>query len=123
MIVGVSLALPDDDPHLIFESLNSTGLELEESDKIRNFVLMGLKEDEQNRVYKTYWEVLESTVGKNDLTQFFRHYIAVKLRYLPNADRLYFEFKKLKKSDETIDVFLQDIIKYAKDYQNIKNCD
>lgn len=123
MIVGVSLALPDDDPQLIFESLNSTGLELEESDKIRNFVLMGLKEDEQNRVYKTYWEVLESTVGKNDLTQFFRHYIAVKLRYLPNADRLYFEFKKLKKSDETIDLFLQDIIKYAKYYQNIKNCD
>lgn len=58
-IIDITLTPPDDDPQLVFESLNSTGLELNEGDKIRNFVLMGLDIEEQERFYDSYWNPIE----------------------------------------------------------------
>lgn len=84
-IVSISLQPQNgDDPQLIFESLNSTGQDLEPSDKIRNFVLMGLKAKQQERFYRTYWEPLENTVQRNEINKFIRYYLAVKTRKLVN---------------------------------------
>ena len=64
-IIDITLTPPDDDPQLVFESLNSTGLELNEGDKIRNFVLMGLDIEEQERFYDSYWNPIEKNAGYN----------------------------------------------------------
>lgn len=62
-IIDITLTPPDDDPQLVFESLNSTGLELNEGDKIRNFVLMGLDIEKQERYYDSYWNPIEKNAG------------------------------------------------------------
>ena len=63
-IIDITLTPPDDDPQLVFESLNSTGLELNEGDKIRNFVLMGLDIEEQERFYDRQYEMTPSLVKR-----------------------------------------------------------
>ena len=96
-VVDVSLERHIDNPQLIFESLNSTGVDLTESDLIRNYLLMGLPETEQTRLYDDYWSKLESlfhTAGSSpDI--FLRDYIALKRRSTTQtrADRIYREFK------------------------------
>ena len=62
----------DDNAQLIFESLNSTGLALEEGDKIRNYILMGLNPREQNSYYDTYWTKIEKCTG-NDVSSYVRY--------------------------------------------------
>lgn len=124
MIVAISLKPQNgDDPQLIFESLNSTGLDLQESDKIRNYVLMGLDSKRQEILYKKYWEKIELLVGKQDMSRFIRYYLAIKTRELPKEDKLYFEFKKYKMNyDITIESLLEGLIIYAQFYNEIMKC-
>lgn len=124
MIVAVSLKPQNgDDPQLIFESLNSTGLDLQESDKIRNYVLMGLDSKRQENLYRKYWERIELLVGKQDMSKFIRYYLAIKTRELPKEDKLYFEFKKYKNNyDIAIENILEDVILYAQFYNEIIKC-
>lgn len=124
IIVNISLNPHNgDDPQLIFESLNSTGLDLEEADKIRNYVLMKMTSAQQERIYKNYWEKLESKVSKEDINKFIRHYLAVKTRELANENKLYFAFKgyREKNSIMQIEDILKDILTYAEFYNQIKN--
>jgi uncharacterized protein with ParB-like and HNH nuclease domain len=60
VIVDVALDRQTDDPQLIFESLNSTGIDLSQSDLIRNFMLMKLPEAVQTTLYEDYWSRIES---------------------------------------------------------------
>lgn len=60
MFVEISLDREKDNPQRIFESLNSTGLELSQADLIRNYILMGLNRENQNKIYTNYWEVIEN---------------------------------------------------------------
>ena len=55
MIVEIELKNGEDDPQLIFESLNSTGLDLTDADKVRNFILMGKSSKIQEKLYNNYW--------------------------------------------------------------------
>ena len=124
MIVNISLNPHNgDDPQLIFESLNSTGLDLEEADKIRNYVLMKMSSAQQERIYKNYWEKLENKVSKEDINKFIRHYLAVKTRELSNENKLYFAFKSYREKNSTllIEDILNDILIYADFYNKIKN--
>ncbi|VEH66427.1 DUF262 domain-containing protein [Rodentibacter pneumotropicus] len=59
IIVDVALERDKDNPQLIFESMNSTGLELSQADLIRNYILMGLSPDLQNELYRSYWRKIE----------------------------------------------------------------
>jgi len=109
-----------DDHQMIFESLNSTGLDLEPSDKIRNFVLMGLKSKQQEKFYRMYWEPLENTVRRDEMNKFIRYYLAVKTRKLFNESKLYFEFKYYQQSSGiSIESILQDMLEFAGYYQII----
>ena len=123
MIVNISLNPHNgDDPQLIFESLNSTGLDLEEADKIRNFVLMKMSSSQQERIYKNYWEKLENKVSKEDINKFIRYYLAVKTRELTNENKLYFAFKNYKEhSTMQIEDLLKDMLEYADFYNAIKS--
>lgn len=124
IIVNISLNPHNgDDPQLIFESLNSTGLDLEEADKIRNYVLMKMTSTQQERIYKNYWEKLESKVSKEDINKFIRHYLAIKTRELANENKLYFAFKGYREKNSTLQIedILNDILIYAEFYNQIKN--
>ncbi len=122
IIVNISLKPQDgDDPQLIFESLNSTGLGLDESDKIRNYVLMGMPAARQESFYKKYWEALEKLVPHNDMKIFIRYYLAVKTRDLFREDRLYFGFKNFRMHQVcTIEEIFEDILLYAGFYKIIR---
>ena len=61
MIVEITLDKDHDNPQLIFESLNSTGMALSQADLIRNYVLMGLDNEEQTKLYKKYWYPMEQS--------------------------------------------------------------
>src|SRR5882672_10057003 len=79
-VVDVTLDRQTDDPQLIFESLNSTGVDLSQSDLIRNFILMRLPEREQTKLYDAYWCKIEDLFRGSEWTfdAFARDYVALK---------------------------------------------
>lgn len=122
IIVNISLKPQDgDDPQLIFESLNSTGLGLDEADKIRNYILMGMSAVRQESFYKKYWGTLEKLVPHKDMKTFIRYYLAVKTRDLFREDRLYFGFKNFCLQQKClIEETFEDVLLYAGYYKTIR---
>ncbi|MCU4493417.1 DUF262 domain-containing protein [Acinetobacter guillouiae] len=111
----------DDDPQLIFESLNSTGLELEEGDKIRNFILMGLSPELQEKYYETFWNKIEKNTNFK-VSDFFKDYLTLKLNRTVVIKDIYFIFKDyVKKNNDDIEALLQDLLDYSKLYAIILN--
>lgn len=108
-----------DNPQLIFESLNSTGLDLTEADKIRNFVLMNLPPDTQEFFYDKYWNKIEKCSG-NELDGFVRNYLTIKQGVIPNQRKIYFSFKEFTKNYDGIEEVLQEMLVYANTYRDIK---
>lgn len=108
----------DDDAQLIFESLNSTGLDLSESDKIRNYILMRVDTNTQEKYYDHYWNKIENYTGDN-IDLFVRDYLLIKKVISPNLKKLYFFFKDYVKDKDT-EGMLQDMMYYAEIYHDIK---
>ncbi len=98
VVVDIALNRDQDNPQLIFESMNSTGRELSQADLIRNFVLMGLEPAMQTRLYEQYWRPMEVDFGQEaygtHFDGFMRHYLTVKTGEIPNVRHVYAEFKK-----------------------------
>lgn len=107
----------EDNPQLIFESLNSTGLDLSEGDKIRNFILMGLPSKEQDEYYDKYWNRIEECT-KYDVSSFVRDYLSIKQLAIPSQKKIYISFKDYvdSKSIEPEEL-LKDLLAYAKRYE------
>ena len=115
-IINIRLDI-DDNPQLIFESLNSTGLDLSEGDKIRNFILMGLPSKEQEDYYDKYWHKIE-VCTKYDVSAFIRDYLSIKQQAIPQQKKIYINFKdyvELTKIDT--EPLLSEMLAYAKRYQ------
>ena len=107
----------DDNPQLIFESLNSTGVALSEGDKIRNFILMGLPTKDQNDYYEKYWNRIEICTDY-DVSSFIRDYLSVKQQAIPSQSKVYFTFKAyVEESKFTTEDLLKDLLAYAKLYE------
>jgi uncharacterized protein with ParB-like and HNH nuclease domain/predicted transport protein len=124
-IVDVALEKDKDNPQLIFESLNSTGLDLSQADLIRNFILMGQEINLQTELYEKYWFPMEQSYG-NEYTAYFdsfmRDYLSVKTGTIPRIDRVYDSFKNYassSKAPENITELVQDIYKYSGYYVNM----
>ena len=115
-IINISLN-HEDNPQLIFESLNSTGLDLSEGDKIRNYILMGLPNDQQIKYYEKYWNRIE-TYTDYDVSSFVRDYLSVKQQSTPNVNSIYLTFKKYVEDEGNLDLelLLKDLLAYAKRY-------
>lgn len=115
-IISISLN-HEDNPQLIFESLNSTGLNLSEGDKIRNYILMGLPNDQQTKFYEKYWNRIESYTDY-DVSSFVRDYLSIKQQSTPNMNSVYPTFKKYVEDAEVADIepLLKDLLEYAKRY-------
>jgi len=116
IIVDISLNRDQDNPQLIFESLNSTGLELSQADLIRNFILMGLEPQLQTRLYEQYWRPMELDFGQEAYTDhfdsFMRHYLIVKTGEIPNIRKVYEAFKQFARSSE-VEELVADIRSFA----------
>ncbi|MGH1602045.1 DUF262 domain-containing protein [Helicobacter pylori] len=95
-IVAIGLELGEDDPQVVFESINVTGVQLKGLDLIRNYLMMGENSDNQDRLYNTYWAPLEDWLGEKDLNDFILTYL-----------RIYFE-DKLKKEEREVYYALKD---------------
>lgn len=115
-VINISLN-HEDNPQLIFESLNSTGLNLSEGDKIRNYILMGLPNDQQTKFYEKYWNRIESYTDY-DVSSFVRDYLSIKQQSTPNMNSVYPTFKKYVEDAEVADIepLLKDLLEYAKRY-------
>ncbi len=114
-----------DNPQLIFESLNSTGKDLTEADKVRNYLLMSLDKQQQTDYYHKYWAKIENLTDVNELgqadpTMFIRDYLTIHLRRICNISNLYFEFKEYDaKSSHSREEFLRKLLQYATYYDQI----
>lgn len=108
-----------DDAQLIFESLNSTGLALSEGDKIRNFILMNLPLDEQNKYFEKYWIKIEDLTNKR-IDNFVRNYLSIKTFSTPTMAKVYFEFKEyVNKHNDSLEKLLEDMLRYSKFYKKL----
>ncbi|GAB0053053.1 DUF262 and DUF1524 domain-containing protein [Helicobacter pylori] len=115
MVVEISLERGKDNPQLIFESMNSTGKDLTQTDLIRNYILMGLEPEKQKIFYEKYWRAMEEDFKQNEtlFNQFVRHYLTIKTK-IPNINKVYEAFKRYQQERgiETEDL-LKDLQKYC----------
>ncbi len=124
VIVDVSLTRGHDDPQMIFESLNSTGLDLTQADLIRNFVLMRLDDDLQTRLYEEYWRPIEVAFGnryRSEFDKFCRDFLVLKLKPSKQlrADAIYHHFRNFFHAETTtrsIEDLLSELRRYATYY-------
>lgn len=118
-----------DNPQLIFESLNSCGKDLEEADKVRNYLLMSLSTNEQEEYYRSYWSKIEKLTDndkrgddeKNDeLTKFIRDYLTIENGAISNIEDLYFDFKSYDEGRQIErKTLLERMLKFARYYRHI----
>ncbi|MCW5851679.1 MAG: DUF262 domain-containing protein [Anaerolineae bacterium] len=98
LVVDIALERGVDNPQLIFESLNSTGLDLSQVDLIRNYILMDLPPHEQDDLYTTYWRPMEQRLalseGSGLFDRFMRDYLTMQMGHIPKIGQVYTEFKQ-----------------------------
>ncbi len=116
MIVYIALKKGKDDFQLIFESMNSKGIELTQTDLIRNYIVMETEVEKQESFYNKYWRAMEEDFKQNKkwFDQFVRHYLTIKTREIPNIKKVYVAFKRYQQERgiET-EALLQDLQKYC----------
>lgn len=115
MVVEISLERGKDNPQLIFESMNSTGKDLTQTDLIRNYILMGLEPEKQEIFYKKL-RAMEEDFKQNEtlFNRFVRHYLTIKTREIPNINKVYEAFKRYQQERGIkTEVLLQDLQKYC----------
>jgi uncharacterized protein with ParB-like and HNH nuclease domain/predicted transport protein len=120
VVVDISLSRDEDNPQLIFESMNSTGRELSQADLIRNFVLMDLDPERQTEVFRHHWRSMEIAFGQEAYGKYFnsfmRHYLTLKTGEIPNVRDVYDAFKRFRTGaavELTIEALVADIGAYA----------
>ena len=122
--IDIALEKGKDDPQKIFESLNSTGLDLSQGDLIRNYILMDLERGEQNRIYKEIWIPIENNCKVSDgseitsyVSDFIRDYLTLKTEKISSKPKVFETFKAYyeKENDEK----LEDMKKYSEAYSYI----
>lgn len=126
VVVDIALNRDQDNPQLIFESMNSTGKELSQADLIRNFILMGLEPALQTKLYEQYWRPMEVDFGQEAygvyFDSFMRHYLTVKAGEIPNIGAVYEAFKnhsrntrnEAESENEHVEILVKDIRDYSR---------
>ena len=124
MVVDISLTRDQDNPQLIFESMNSTGRELSQADLIRNFILMGLAPDQQSQIYEEHWRPMEVSFPQDGygahFDAFMRHYLTLRTGDIPNLREVYSAFKDYAREPDVaalgVGALVQDIHAFATHY-------
>ncbi|GHQ05456.1 hypothetical protein VN1210_11650 [Helicobacter pylori] len=105
-----------DDPQLIFESMNSKGIELTQTDLIRNYIIMETEIEKQEGFYNQYWRAMEEEFKQNKklFDRFVRHYLTIKTREIPNINKVYVALKDYRQKEGIeIEDLLKDLQKYC----------
>lgn len=122
MIVWIALKKEKDDSQLIFESMNSKGIELTQTDPIRNYIIMETEVEKQEDFYNQYWRAMEENFKQSEkqskredlFNKFVRHYLTIKTRETPNINKVYEAFKDYRqKKGIEIEDLLKDLQKYC----------
>jgi len=121
IVVDISLSRDQDNPQLIFESMNSTGRELTQADLIRNFVLMRLEPHIQNELYAKYWRPMELEFGQEaygvHFDRFMRHYLTLKTGEIPRIGEVYESFKAYSRTPDvakdSIEALVAEVRKFS----------
>jgi uncharacterized protein with ParB-like and HNH nuclease domain/predicted transport protein len=124
VVVDIALSRDQDNPQLIFESMNSTGKELSQADLIRNYILMGLDPALQTRLYEHYWRPMELDFGQEaygtQFDSFMRHYLTVRTGEIPREREVYEAFKEHTRTQPVqaagIEALVKDIRTFARYY-------
>jgi uncharacterized protein with ParB-like and HNH nuclease domain/predicted transport protein len=120
IVVDIALNRDQDNPQLIFESMNSTGRELSQADLIRNFVLMGLEPKQQTRLYEQFWRPMELDFGQEaygtHFDSFMRHYLTVKTGEIPRVSEVYEGFKAYSRSTDGSKDGVDGLLKEIRDF-------
>jgi len=115
VVVDIALSRDQDNPQLIFESMNSTGKELSQADLIRNFILMGLEPTLQTRLYEEYWRPMEQDFGQEaygtQFDSFTRHYLTVRTGDIPREREVYEAFKDYSRTKPVQDAGIEALVK------------
>jgi len=115
VVVDIALSRDQDNPQLIFESMNSTGKELSQADLIRNFILMGLEPTLQTRLYEEYWRPMEQDFGQEaygtQFDSFMRHYLTVRTGDIPREREVYEAFKDYSRTKPVQDAGIEALVK------------
>lgn len=120
VVVDIALNRDQDNPQLIFESMNSTGRELSQADLIRNFILMGLEPQLQTRLYEQFWRRMEVDFGQEaygtHFDAFMRHYLTAKTGEIPRQDEVYEAFKLHARSPAVAQAGVEALVKDIRDF-------
>ncbi len=115
VVVDIALSRDQDNPQLIFESMNSTGKELSQADLIRNFILMGLDPALQTRLYEEYWRPIEQDFGQeaygSQFDSFMRHYLTVRTGDIPREREVYEAFKDYSRTKLVREAGIEALVK------------
>ncbi|GAA9707637.1 DUF262 domain-containing protein [Helicobacter pylori] len=120
-IVAVGLELGEDDPQVVFESINATGVQLKGLDLIRNYLMMGENSDKQKHLYETYWIPLENWLGERDLNDFIKTYLRIYFedRFKEGEHEVYYVLKAHHRDNFPNDIqgLMSDMREYGRIYQ------
>ena len=130
IFVDIALDRQKDNPQRIFESLNSTGLELSQADLIRNYILMGLPRKEQEKVFRKFWEPIEANarnreVNESRVSDFIRDFLTLKQKDIPNKGAVYAKFKERYPVPNSADLMdaLEELREFSHVYARLLNPD
>lgn len=120
-IVAIGLELGEDDPQVVFESINATGVQLKGLDLIRNYLMMGENSDRQKYLYDTYWVPLENWLGEKDLNDFIKTYLRIYFedRFKEGEREVYYTLKAHHRDNFSDDIqgLMSDMREYGRIYQ------
>lgn len=122
-VIEIVLNQNDDHPQKVFESINSTGKQLNVGDLIRNYILMRGTYDDREKLYSKYWVGIENSLksdNKNRLEDFFSTYIRIRKEQSILSRLLYESFKSIYDSENDVDAFLREIQQYVGIYEFMK---
>ena len=114
-IVSIVLS-SDDNPYLVFESLNAKGRPLTQADLIRNYFFMRIHVDEQEKVYSQIWLPMQKDLGDN-LTEFIRHFLMKNGSIIKQSD-VYYALKESVSTANAIE-YLSELKKFAVYYHKL----
>ncbi|WP_033760424.1 DUF262 domain-containing protein [Helicobacter pylori] len=120
-IVAIGLEIGEDDPQVVFESINATGVQLKGLDLIRNYLMMGENSDNQKHLYETYWVPLEDWLGEKNLNDFIKTYLRIYLedRFKEGEREVYYALKAHHRDNfpNDIQALMSDMREYGRIYQ------
>ncbi len=120
-IVAIGLELGEDDPQVVFESINATGVQLKGLDLIRNYLMMGENSENQKHLYDTYWVPLENWLGERDLNDFIKTYLRIYFedKVKDEEREVYYTLKAHHRDNFPNDIqgLMSDMREYGRIYQ------